>query len=1788
MAAIPITFSYNNTKWGIPRTTRDPKYAKEPENEKPVIHDTDDIRDKNCICLTFPKSCLEERASTFTFKKDPTSQSYFRTAHFMLNVSFEQDNIYKSSRIVPGATSEQNLRPQLVFLVEQLEENVPALDPTTAFKNAKVDAAGKEERMKDDPNSKKAKKQIRIPKIIGYRFWMFFDELDDRGALSEYLESYLILQDQQQLQEMQSRTKDAINAAMGEKVKTKGKHRLPPRMTTASDWINCLNHIYAGRGDVGRAANIFNQQSFGGTVADPLKALSKKRMFAHTKNFEGVNPVQLDISQYTTKLDKDGRHSFPCPDRVFRYTQDQIRKFWHYQIPDTIEYTERYVKMRDDLHSMRSLEEMKQMGVVKENAEGVLVFDQADYDRFWKNAGFEDDDYQIKYNEVDKGLEEHFKTTIGSFSQAVPDRYDPDFYAQQSVKERKRVLENWKAKSKSAEGKDWSEEEAQNELATMLDEYRETMANQFARLCQPDFPFISPYMRHAVEFFNKFKEKNSGSACMRFRKRSNNVSLWEDFLTTMIREMELMFDVTNAHFKALVCWFAAMNMSDHIRSNKIIVVNYGAAKTSKSFVTELVESMCIEGTVITVSYQTLRSETAEGNHDGHLSIFNETPEGMMGVNKEKIHGKDSMLSANVNMEAMNQFKEKTTRGKVVVRTLVIDKDTGDRIEKIIESYRNSSYIFNTNANPFKWEAAVLSRCVLQAFSDQIREGSRPTEKNWRNMSPKAKEIQEKTREKYKWIHMHIRYLDEAMEKKKICAINTEFSRTMLRDILKKAEELGVPETDCPRKMSTIMAAVRIGIKVRGILLAFGCQLNQTNPNGTQPYDFPDTIMLDGFMVDTDPSILVSILGVFKFIYEDPLRFYVIRALTLKYVLKENRIVDGQLVSNVKDAAPGPTEGASPTPQGPGPQAQKKAFASAAPPSKFATYSAEVEDEMAEAVDQAELLHDQRVIDRIKSQLADSAQAREKKIERNKGTMEAIQKKIDRQLAKLTGAEPPNPGKKQKKRDSVRDSSLDLVPRDMEDEGEDVYREEEDAVAAAMNLSDDESTRRGQELEDTDGPIVPVNLGAIADSLHPSKKQGKSVHFDMTAAEIREKEKELLNRTDAKAKLMAETQKKKEWKLKEKEEKERKQMASSYTDQDWADDKKFWSVARMDVVDDPNIAWPTNKNFIHIRLPNCHPSKKTNYYYRPLTIYNIARDICTIIPTRPTAEHVEEVLTQLCNMPLKLVTVDLKTSKRTVDYTRAILFEEPWMAIHKDLLKHNSKSRLEQAVKEVVGDFLKEDQTFVFGQKTDSIHPDEFHMIHVVSKDKRRMNADPFILQNQEYVSSVVRDFNRVNLDEAFAELDSMERMHFEEFSLAKLQIERAKVKDTIDKQKLKNAASRSVATALIRKKNKEGQKAQDAKSALRPLHVSDDPEVEVSLQDDIMEIMRSLETQDKALEKQIEEAQEKTRLSKAEDVTYPANFHVDYNYATGIWQRHMVDNGWNKAMIEQHNCWPESKIHKMLIAKYEATNMAAAKKGLPPPLPPLRPYPDNMGFEDRTKLHQQDVEKIVAYASDHGGEADPCYSYLWKIRPFGRKLGLSDAEFLSLENGDINDAETMQLALLATLEIDEHQKSNIKKKKQKEVDFENSVYRRQEAAHDVVHDLIKGSTKGIEGQAAPPPDFFENLGNPAIPMSANSQGGEEGDDRDEGDDESRGARSSRSDEEDEAKGESEMESAPASPLLSSSVPGSPVPSFSQRTHYKRKTSDVSSKDVHLVEARTASTSLNKRGKYVVNRRRHDD
>ena len=837
--------------------------------------------------VTIYTSCLEDHPDRFSqCRSDGVSMAGLRALDFFLFVFNNQKNIHAHlpQLLTHRGKTYNVIVHHMMMLMEMLVP--PERDAAAASQDS-------------------YSSQSSVPPILGYRFFIFWDAMDVPATMREgaapipaqglwvgWLSLYFLWVSLAKRETRSASSSSNSNSAVqrgggggGGVMETIRQLGIDPGrlVDTPQGWITTIEVIRGDLQEVGRDPTVhLEYPMFLGKAPDPALAMSMETHFNGIRYSKAFHPRQVSLSEYRTVVNNVANYTFPFPERVYWYQPHDLLQFWRLQIPKPIELMEstenNFFAMRDDPNANRLIAHNQLLGRFSADKDGRPVVNPEFYQAVRKNLSEEQRPLMFSY---ENGVQELVISQLGYLTQSFPEVYDPGYYRRANDRDRRLVRERyelWLSDPVMIANK--KDDDKQQHFALMNMELMERFAHQCSQMLDVNFQAISPYTRSVMHFVEKFRADHGGSMCFQFCKRSTNLSLWEDYLCQYLDDLDNVYKVATAHFRIVVNYLSVMNQCDSMGSCQMNVLNFGAAKLSKTFSTEIVERQSVDNTVIPLQFETDKSNTSAGNFRGVTKVLNEAPQGSMGFNPERLHTQAARMHANqVNIAATNAMKEGLTSKKRAAKIFWQNPVTGEREEKFLISWRTGTYILNTNSNVYDWDPAMLSRFILQMFLDIQIEGRANIDMAFRRPNPEAAE---RCDEKYKLIHSHVRMIHEAITHGQMRPMNQTFSAIVLLLILKKAGELGVSNTDDIRKMDMVMAAERVALAIRATLLFFGCN-NPANPNGTAPYRFIDTLLTEGHLCSSDISTLVSSLGLLKGLYEDPIRFDVIRGIINRYV-----------------------------------------------------------------------------------------------------------------------------------------------------------------------------------------------------------------------------------------------------------------------------------------------------------------------------------------------------------------------------------------------------------------------------------------------------------------------------------------------------------------------------------------------------------------------------------------------------------------------------------------------------------------------------------------------------------------------------------------------------------------------------------------------------------------------------------------------------------------------------------------------------------------------------------------
>ena len=242
---------------------------------------------------------------------------------------------------------------------------------------------------------------------------------------------------------------------------------------------------------------------------------------------------------------------------------------------------------------------------------------------------------------------------------------------------------------------------------------QELMVDKFVEQCVSGDSDISAAGKAIARWVHHIRpEIYEKHGSFEFEMKDPSLSPFANMQFWVLQGFDMYLCVASAHPELLKLHYAAYDAYRQHGENELHwnMIYTGEGATSKSFVFETKKKMSIDGTITEVTYQTTRADAVDGDQNDHVTIFNESPPGLFAAGKN-----------NQNEEALAMMKEKLTSNRTRTKTLHIDKDTGERKNRIAISSQIGVYMGATNDNPAEAEEAVKTRFHWGEFEKIFRQ-----------------------------------------------------------------------------------------------------------------------------------------------------------------------------------------------------------------------------------------------------------------------------------------------------------------------------------------------------------------------------------------------------------------------------------------------------------------------------------------------------------------------------------------------------------------------------------------------------------------------------------------------------------------------------------------------------------------------------------------------------------------------------------------------------------------------------------------------------------------------------------------------------------------------------------------------------------------------------------------------------------------------------------------------------------------------------------------------------------
>lgn len=333
-----------------------------------------------------------------------------------------------------------------------------------------------------------------IPKVQGYRIYVFYRHLHDNFEWGEYLAAYLA-----------KNKSEAMSFTI---------EHIVPRMRNVDEYLrycsmkNMLNYTKFG--------DLFRNQPLHEVTnrANPIHTLSLKlAMFPKALN---IAQKQRTYAQYCHEVPGDPeqtRYFFPDPKRVKRYNPAQIEKFMRLRIPGPYESENIQHDYKDNSNYNRLFQDLKARGFDEEEKKtGKPYYSYAKYQSYI--ADIDNDDHFLAFAESDQNQHTNIdnidqngrnniysilRSTVGTKSNKNI-RRTHEWWLKFHKQEKANIFSNWKRKCQEPQYKNLSEKEKHDMLIVELSTFWEQCASHFMELWTVINEEQSPYKKAAIDW----------------------------------------------------------------------------------------------------------------------------------------------------------------------------------------------------------------------------------------------------------------------------------------------------------------------------------------------------------------------------------------------------------------------------------------------------------------------------------------------------------------------------------------------------------------------------------------------------------------------------------------------------------------------------------------------------------------------------------------------------------------------------------------------------------------------------------------------------------------------------------------------------------------------------------------------------------------------------------------------------------------------------------------------------------------------------------------------------------------------------------------------------------------------------------------------------------------------------------------------------------------------------------------------------------------------------------------
>jgi hypothetical protein len=401
-----------------------------------------------------------------------------------------------------------------------------------------------------------------------------------------------------------------------------------------------------------------------------------------------------------------------------------------------------------------------------------------------------------------------------------------------------------------------------SEYSQQMHKYKIAALKRFAGDWSSSNVAWSACYRNVIKWGETTMDKHNGSIQHPVRMVLRDVSIITNLLFQLVNNFETITDASTCHVNLLTIYLCVCSSPDEGK-NKCHYLALGEAARSKSFSTQNIKKLCIQGTISEYTFKTLKADTGASSLDGLTEMFDEAPDGWVTKSpKGDAQQQQAML------------KHRMTNGVVTLRDIV-RQENGKRKSIEFTKPANGCIIANTNNRLSIIPEEVLSRMLVNVYPHWTRMDKSMIDSCVATKTPGQVLLGEKFKETMQWLQYWMFLVNGLISHGILAQVSTAFSDKVLPTILDKAGKMGLRETDDPRCSQRVLAAVRVLVIMRAVVLHFG---GDAKEDERTPFTMDQVLLLEPDLVDHDPAILVAVLGLFQCQWENALQYTVVREL----------------------------------------------------------------------------------------------------------------------------------------------------------------------------------------------------------------------------------------------------------------------------------------------------------------------------------------------------------------------------------------------------------------------------------------------------------------------------------------------------------------------------------------------------------------------------------------------------------------------------------------------------------------------------------------------------------------------------------------------------------------------------------------------------------------------------------------------------------------------------------------------------------------------------------------------